>query len=1136
MKKGKKILLATTVATFAVSSALALASCSGCNDEKLTDDPLTGATLADFTQGEAETFFASDGWCNGDVFNVTWDKKNVAYADNALKLSITDAPAAQAEETEEGEETPVVIPYLGGEARSYQYFGYGDYTVKMKPAKVDGTASAFFVCTGNYDTDEDGNPNPHDEIDIEFLGKDTTKVQFNYFVNGTGGHEYMYDLGFDASLEYHEYGFRWTEDYIVWFVDGKPVHKATEKDDEGMPVTAGRILMNHWCGTEKAEGWMGEYSGSNGATCDYQFVKTSATPVGELPEAPDNPDPSNIPTEGWTDISVDGFDGWANYTVTKTDGLTISHETANGAWACCGMDLTDSYSWVKFNVKNNDTSAATFRIDIKDKKGDKGGISSYYCEEEVVTIDSVASAALVTLDGGQSVEVVLKIKNICVDQLVVFLNSIGSGNPATGSITITNLKGIVNEDVNVPVTPDPVPDGENCPLEFTSTPEYIVDKSGEAATEITVTYTDLIGGKYNNIQAKAATFAAEKDTFSLKITNNGTESVKLRVDLIGERAVVAGDNNALDVCNLSATADGGTDLYTDTTWGGTMITLAANEEVNLVITYSNEGEMGAVQRVQFYLDSATYGDTETYSGNVTFSGFKFTSSKGGDNTEDPDPETPAPFEAPATGWENVPDQLDGWEMYTLERFTNDYYNGVRLISKNTPVNFNDCCGMDLAKSYSYVSFTVKNELGEAAEIRFDFKLKDQEGTGAVVAALPVKYVTVDGDYNAAIVKVGAYQSVNVVIKLDETKEVNQMVIFLNSLAESENPQNGRVILSDIKGICNEEFSTPETVDVPENGWTDISVEGFGGWDNYDVTNDEGLNISHETAKAAWACCGMDLTANYDWIKFTVTNNDSSVAKLRIDVKKNETDTTKPGMVTAAYPAHAATVLKTEKAVALTIGAGESVDVVLKLEAQYFDQMVVFLNSIGNENVAAGDVTIMGLQGIVNSIEHRDPNASDAKNLAFMKSSGSSYSLTPENQEVQSVTVTYENISYSSFQYIRSDIESFAANYNTVTFKVENKGNQEVLLRVGVANEKYDNAREDINVCNISCTPDQASYQDNRGGSYVSVAAGATQTITVKYNSSGNPKQLMIYIDSSKKDDNSQHSGNVVIGEFNFSNS
>lgn len=82
----------------------------------------------------------------------------------------------------------------------------------MKPAKNPEIVSSFFVYTGPSD-------NAHqNEINIEFLGKDTIKVQFNYFPKGVGKNEYIYDLGFDASEEYHTYGFRWRKDYIAWFV------------------------------------------------------------------------------------------------------------------------------------------------------------------------------------------------------------------------------------------------------------------------------------------------------------------------------------------------------------------------------------------------------------------------------------------------------------------------------------------------------------------------------------------------------------------------------------------------------------------------------------------------------------------------------------------------------------------------------------------------------------------------------------------------------------------------------------------------------------------------------------------------------------------------------------------------------
>ena len=110
------------------------------------------------------------------------------------------------------------------------------------------------------------------------MGKDTTGVQFNYFVDGQGGHEYWYDLGFDASEEFHEYGFRWAEDSITWLVDGKEVYTVTASAENPLPSAPGRILMNYWCGTPDAEGWMGKYELSD-ATADYQWIKTTATGV-----------------------------------------------------------------------------------------------------------------------------------------------------------------------------------------------------------------------------------------------------------------------------------------------------------------------------------------------------------------------------------------------------------------------------------------------------------------------------------------------------------------------------------------------------------------------------------------------------------------------------------------------------------------------------------------------------------------------------------------------------------------------------------------------------------------------------------------------------------------------------------------
>ena len=235
-------------------------------------EPLGGDMLADFSNGAVEAMFPSDGWSNGSVFNVWWAGDHVTYNDGQLQLNISPA----------GDE--VEQDYYGGEMRTGLYYGYGDYSVSMKPSKDEGTASTFFTCTGPYDVNVDGEANPWDEIDIEFLGKDTTGVQFNYYVDGVGGHEYWYELGFDASEEFHEYGFRWEEDSITWFVDGEAVYSVNTEDNGPMPSTPGRILMNFWCGTPDAEGWMGAYTAEN-SQADYQWVKTSAQGEELVPTA-----------------------------------------------------------------------------------------------------------------------------------------------------------------------------------------------------------------------------------------------------------------------------------------------------------------------------------------------------------------------------------------------------------------------------------------------------------------------------------------------------------------------------------------------------------------------------------------------------------------------------------------------------------------------------------------------------------------------------------------------------------------------------------------------------------------------------------------------------------------------------------
>lgn len=183
---------------------------------------------------------------NGQMFYCTWQPSNVIFENDILKLKID----------EDGNGA-----FTGGEWRTRDYFSYGFYQVRMKAIKNPGVVSSFFTYTGPSDGTK------WDEIDIEFLGKDTSKVQFNYFTDGQGDHEYLLDLGFDASLDFHVYGFDWQEDSITWYVDGQAVYTATEN----IPTTPGKIMMNVWPGIG-VDDWLDAYDGTTPLYAHYDWI------------------------------------------------------------------------------------------------------------------------------------------------------------------------------------------------------------------------------------------------------------------------------------------------------------------------------------------------------------------------------------------------------------------------------------------------------------------------------------------------------------------------------------------------------------------------------------------------------------------------------------------------------------------------------------------------------------------------------------------------------------------------------------------------------------------------------------------------------------------------------------------------
>ena len=209
--------------------------------------------IARFSDGDMSSLHVSNGYANANPFDCYWSSSNVRLDSGRLLMSLTEGV-----NYDRGRQ----YDYVGAECRSREWYSYGFYSVYMKAADCSGVISSFFTYTSN----------PWDEIDIEFLGKDMTSVQFNYYTKGVGNHEYVYKLGFDASKDFHEYAFEWLPNSITWYVDGKAVYRATDN----IPTTTTQIMMNVWkC--KDHDNWSGKFDPTSiPVTAEYKWIGYSA--------------------------------------------------------------------------------------------------------------------------------------------------------------------------------------------------------------------------------------------------------------------------------------------------------------------------------------------------------------------------------------------------------------------------------------------------------------------------------------------------------------------------------------------------------------------------------------------------------------------------------------------------------------------------------------------------------------------------------------------------------------------------------------------------------------------------------------------------------------------------------------------
>ncbi|WP_162933016.1 family 16 glycosylhydrolase [Roseovarius sp. EL26] len=168
-------------------------------------------------------------------FDTDWRRHQVELG-NGINLSLTSKDNAENQ-------------FDGASIRRKDKTHFGRYEVVVKPARGAGVITGFFTYTGPYYGTQ------HDEIDIEFLGKDTTQIHLAWFVDGELYNKFI-DLGFDAADRPRMYAFEWEADRLRWYAEGRLIYEHTSQEGP-IPQVPGYLYANLWASDPVISSWSG---------------------------------------------------------------------------------------------------------------------------------------------------------------------------------------------------------------------------------------------------------------------------------------------------------------------------------------------------------------------------------------------------------------------------------------------------------------------------------------------------------------------------------------------------------------------------------------------------------------------------------------------------------------------------------------------------------------------------------------------------------------------------------------------------------------------------------------------------------------------------------------------------------------
>ncbi|TVY54859.1 putative glycosidase crf1 [Lachnellula cervina] len=203
--------LAATALTFSqLVVGQTTTDCNPLNSTCPSDTALGKTVMVDFTLGENSEFSAESG-------------TTITYGTNGAEFIISSDGVAKTIITND-------------------YIFFGKVSVALRAANGTGIVSSFVMESDDLD-----------EIDWEWLGGNTTKVETNYFGkdNTTSYDRSTSPAVSDPQDTWHIYTIDWTPAAITWSIDSilvRTLHYADALDGANFPQTPMRIKLGNWVG------------------------------------------------------------------------------------------------------------------------------------------------------------------------------------------------------------------------------------------------------------------------------------------------------------------------------------------------------------------------------------------------------------------------------------------------------------------------------------------------------------------------------------------------------------------------------------------------------------------------------------------------------------------------------------------------------------------------------------------------------------------------------------------------------------------------------------------------------------------------------------------------------------------------